>query len=247
MRGAGIWLLICVWSLTHDWCGELNVFAAASLTDVLKEICRDYPKQTGTKVIFNFAPSSTLARQIEEGAPADLFLSADEAKMDALEKQGLIEHSTRRSLLSNSLVIITGLEGKLSFNSAADLKKAGRIAIAQPQIVPAGIYAREYLEQLGLWDALRDSIIPVENVRGALAAVESGNADAAIVYKTDAAISKRVKVAYEVPRPSGPKISYPVAVIASSKNREAALDLERQLASPRARAIFEKFGFIVLR
>jgi molybdate transport system substrate-binding protein len=226
---------------------ELSVFAAASLTEALQEIGHRYQQQErGVQVSFNFAASSVLARQIQEGAPADVFFSADEAKMDGLEKRGLLSSGTRRSLLSNSLVIVVHKDSRMTL-SAADLAaaKVGSIALAEPQTVPAGIYAKEYLEQHGLWSKVIDKVVPTENVRAALAAVESGNVDAGIVYKTDAAISKNVRVAYEVPPGQGPSISYPVAVLKESRQIDAAKRFVEFLASDAARATFRRYGFIV--
>jgi molybdate transport system substrate-binding protein len=119
--------------------------------------------------------------------------------------------------------------------------------LAEPQTVPAGIYAREYLQKVGLWDAVKEKVVPTENVRAALAAVESGNVDAGIIYKTDSLISKKVKIAVEIPAAEGPKISYPVAVLKSSKEPERAKEFAEYLAGPKARAIFTKFGFIVTK
>jgi molybdate transport system substrate-binding protein len=226
---------------------EVTVFAAASLTDALKEIATAYESATGDKVLFNFSASSILARQIQEGAPADLFFSADEAKMDGLEKSGLVAKGTRRSLLSNTLVIVVPVDSALKIASPADLAtpKVRVLALAEPQSVPAGIYAKEWLKSQKLWSRVIDKVVPTENVRAALAGVESGNADAAIVYKTDAGISKKVKIAYEVPAASGPKISYPLAVIADSKHQEAARRLLAYLESPPALAVFRRFGFLI--
>src|SRR6266403_1679936 len=136
---------------------QLTVFAAASLTDSLREIAVGYEKQSDAKIVFNFGASSTLARQIEEGAPADIFFSADEAKMDGLEQKGLILKETRKSRLSNSLVIVVAAEGGAAIESPKDLAtdKVKRLALAEPKTVPAGIYAREYLEKQNLWPAVR--------------------------------------------------------------------------------------------
>jgi len=226
---------------------ELTVHAAASLTDALQELKTSYEKTSGDTIVLNLGASSTLARQIQEGAPADLFLSADEAKMDALEKEGLLLAGTRRSLLSNTLVVVVPASGGLKIKSPQDLAgpKVRRLALAEPQTVPAGIYAKEYLTKLGLWDRVRDRVVPTENVRAALAAVESGNVDAGIVYKTDAGISQKVEVAYEVPVSAGPDISYPVAVVAKSKNPEAARRFLAYLESPPALAVFRKYGFLI--
>jgi len=175
---------------------EVTVFAAASLTDALKEIATAYEGSSGDKLVFNFGASSILARQIQEGAPADLFFSADEAKMDSLAKGGLVTKETRRSLLSNTLVIVVPADSTLTLATPADLatSKVRVLALAEPQSVPAGIYAKEWLKSLKLWSKVIDKVIPTENVRAALAAVESGNADLGIVYKTDAGISKKVRI-----------------------------------------------------
>lgn len=225
--------------------GELQVFAAASLTDALKELAPSYEAASGNKLQFNFAGSNTLARQIQEGAPADVFISADDAKMDALQKAGLILDDSRRSLLSNTLVIVIGVKSTLRIDAPQELTQPAikRLALADPKGVPAGVYAQQYLEKIGLWDALKDRVVPTENVRAALAAVEAGNADAGIVYKTDAGISKQVKVAYAVPRAEGPAISYPVAVVKESRDSAAALDFLKYLQSEAAGTVFEKYGF----
>jgi molybdate transport system substrate-binding protein len=228
---------------------ELSVHAAASLTEAMQEIGGAYEKESGDKLQFNFGASSMLARQIEEGAPADIFFSADEAKMDALEKKNLLLPGTRRGLLSNVLVIVVPADASAAPKSAADLAKPEfkKIALAEPATVPVGIYAREYLQKLGLWDAVKEKIVPTENVRGTLAAVESGNVDTGIVYKTDALISKKVKIAVEISPAEGPKISYPVAVPKVSKQPERARKFEEYLAGPKAQSIFVKFGFIVTK
>jgi molybdate transport system substrate-binding protein len=225
----------------------LHVSAAASLTDVLQELAPIYEKQTGDTVLFNFGASSLLARQIQEGAPADLFISADELKMDSLQQRRLIVAATRRSILSNTLAIIVPSDSRMKIASPADLAgdSIRNLALAEPQSVPAGIYAKEYLRKLRLWQKIVFKVVPTDNVRGALAAVESGNADAGIVYKTDALISKLVRIAYEVPAAEGPEISYPAAVVADSKQPAAAQRLLDFLQSPRAQGVFRKYGFLV--
>jgi molybdate transport system substrate-binding protein len=227
---------------------ELNVFAAASLTDAMHEISDAYEKGGGDHILLNLGASSTLARQIQEGAPADLFLSADEAKMDSLEKGKHLLTGTRKSVLSNTLVVVVPNDSTLKISSMKDLAAPNirAIALAEPQTVPAGIYAKEHLRKLGLWSKVIDRVVPTENVRAALAAVESGNVDAGIVYKTDAQISKKVRVAYEVPRAEGPVISYPFAALAESKQPEAARKFLAYLESPEALAVFRKYGFLIL-
>ncbi len=228
---------------------EITVFAAASLTDALKETATAYEKQSGEKVAFNFGASSLLERQIEEGAPADVFFSADEAKMDALAAKDLILKETRKSRLSNSLVIVTSADSDLKITSPADLTsaKVRRIALADPKAVPAGVYSKAFLEKEKLWLEIEPKVVPVDNVRAALAAVESGNIEVGMVFKTDAAISKKVKVAYEVPFATGPKISYPMAVTKNAKQVESAKKFVEYLGSDDAAKIFTKYGFIVLK
>ena len=228
---------------------EITVFAAASLTDALKQIAAAYAQESGDKVIFNFGASSTLARQIEEGAPADIFFSADEAKMDGLAKKGLIALDTRKSRLGNALVVVIPSDSALEIKGAADLTNAAvkKIALADTKAVPAGVYAKAWLEKQQLWPVIEPKVVPTENVRGALAAVESGNVEAGVVYKTDAGISKKVKVAYEVPADDAPKISYPMALTKESKSPDVAKKFLEYLNSPAAGKVFETYGFVVLK
>jgi molybdate transport system substrate-binding protein len=225
---------------------DLTIFAAASLSDALTEISKTYEAKSGDKLHFNFGASSMLARQIKEGAPADLFFSADEAKMDDLAKNNLIAPDTRHTLLSNTLVIVVHAENGASISAPADLVRPDirRIALAEPQTVPAGIYAREYLQRAGLWSKVSEKIVPTENVRACLAAVESGNADTGIVYKTDALISNTVRIAYAIPTAKGPKITYPLAVTTDSKSGNAARRFAAFLDTPEARDVFIKYGFL---
>jgi len=225
---------------------EVEVFAAASLTNALKEIAATYEKSSGDKILFNFAASNVLDMQIKAGAPADIFFSADEPKMDDLDKQGLISNDTRKDLLSNTLVIVVPADSPVTLTSAAQLAgpKIQTIALGQPQSVPAGIYAKEYLQKIGIWAQIEPRVIPTENVRAALAAVETGNVDAGIVYKSDSLHSKKVKVAYEVPIAEGPVITYPIALIQASKHTAAAKKFLDYLGEPGSLKTFEKYGFI---
>ncbi|MGZ5428308.1 MAG: molybdate ABC transporter substrate-binding protein [Thermoanaerobaculia bacterium] len=223
------------------------VFAAASLTDALKEIAASWEIASGEGIAFNFAASSLLARQIREGAPADLFLSADEAQMDGLERAGFVVPGTRRSVLSNTLVAVIPLDSALRIASARDLAGKGveRLALAEPTSVPAGVYAKKFFERAGIWDALAPKVVPTENARATLAAVESGNVDAGIVYRTDAAISKRVRIAFEIPVAMGPSISYPFALVMGAPRETEARRFLAYLGSPAARAVFVRCGFLV--
>jgi len=237
-----------IWGQSNAWAEEILVSAAASLTDVLKEISAGYHTKSKNTVKFNFGPSNGLARQIEEGAPADLFFSADLAQMDVLDKNGRLEPGTRKNLLSNQLVIIVPADSKISVASPKDLLKADvkKIALAEPSSVPVGVYSSKYLTDEGLWEQLKFKVVPVQDVRATLASVESGNVEAGFVYKTDAAISKKVKIVYEVPIEKGPKITYPAAMVKESKRKEAARDFMNFVQSPAGKDAFKKYGFVVL-
>lgn len=223
-----------------------RVFAAASLSDALREIAAVYERASGDQLGLVLAGSNVLARQIKEGAPADVFFSADEAKMDDLAQAGLIAAETRRTVLTNALVIVVHAKGGASIATPADLAGPAirRIALAETRTVPAGIYAREYLERIGLWGQVAPKVVGTENVRASLAVVEAGNADAGIVYKTDALISKKVKIAYEIPSGAGPAIAYPVAMVEGARQPEAARRFIAWLATPAASVIFKKYGFL---
>jgi len=236
-----------VFALINLRAADVTVSAAASLSDALTKIGADFQAQTGVRVQFNFGASSTLARQIEEGAPADIFFSADAAQMNRLAKRGLIDPATRKDLLGNSLVVVVPVNSNLQITSASDLTNATvkQIALADPKAVPAGVYAKAWLKKLYLWPAIESKIVPTENVRAALAAVAAGNADAGIVYKTDAAISKHVKIAYEIPRAEAPGIRYPIALVKGSKEPEAAKKFLDYLSSKEAGQVFTRYGFLL--
>jgi molybdate transport system substrate-binding protein len=224
---------------------ELNVYAAASLTEAVKEIAASFEKSSGHKVVFNLGGSNDLARQIKAGAPADVFFSADEDQMDGLVTAGLIRGEDRVALLSNVLVVVVPVGSGTRVSSAADLVPLSRLALADPQAVPAGVYARKWLESAGVWGKVADKVVPALNVRAALSAVEAGNVDAGVVYKTDAAVTKRVEVALTVPREQGPSIVYPLAPIAASRKAGTAA-LVQAFTSAAARAVYVRHGFLVL-
>lgn len=236
-------ILLC--ATTHAAAAEVRVSAAASLREALEEIATAYERASCDDIVFSFGASSLLARQIEAGAPADLFLSADEAKMDALASRGLVVPQTRFSVLSNSLVIVVPKSGGAKLSTARQLATLRSIAIAEPSSVPAGVYARLWLQRLGLWERIAPRVVPTDNVRSALAAVESGNVDAAIVYKTEALISKRVRIAFEVPRAEGPAISYPFALLQDASQPAAARRFLTHLRSRPALQTFARYGFVV--
>jgi len=221
---------------------ELLVFGAASLTDALVEIGAAFEAREGVRVLFSFGGSNALARQILAGAPADLFVSANPDRMDELERAGLVRPEDRVGLLSNRLAVVVAARSTLSVSSPADLDRVRRLALGDPEAVPAGIYARRWLETQGLWAGLRERVIPTLDVRGALGAVESGSADAAIVYRTDAALSGRVRVAFEIPPEQTPGIVYPASVLTGSMSVEA-LGFLKYLQSPEAHSVFTRLGF----
>jgi molybdate transport system substrate-binding protein len=242
VRTICFWLFFTAGLIASANAHELFVSAAASLTDALKEIDARFEKRTGTKIVLNLGASSMLARQIEEGAPADVFISADEAQMDRLHKQ--IAPETRKDLLTNKLVVVIRSDSSARIDDLADLTKApfARIALADPQAVPAGVYARNVLTKAGLWEKIEPKIMPAENVRATLAVVEAGNADA-FVYKTDALSSSKVRVALQIPAELAPKIVYPMAILANSAHRVDAGRFLEFLKSDEAVQVFEKLGF----
>ncbi len=223
------------------------VFAAASLTEALNEAGKAYTAQG--RPAFSFAASSALARQIENGAPAALFLSADEEWMDYLAARKLIAADSRVSLLGNTLVLVVPADRPLNVRIAPgfDLAKVlagGKLSMADPDSVPAGKYGKAALEKLGAWAAVAPAVIRGDNVRAALAFVERGEAAAGIVYGSDAALTRRVTVAGVFPVGSHPPISYPAAVIGAHDSAAARAFLAF-LRTPAAADIFKRFGFSV--
>jgi len=218
----------------------LLVFAAASLTELLQEIGKAYEAKTGTPVTFSFGASSDLARQISAGAPADVFFSADTARMDGLEKGGFVRKEDRREFLSNRLAVVVPLSSNAKVAGARDLLQFRRLALADPQAVPAGVYARHWLENAGLWKEIEPRVVPTLDVRAALAAVETEATPAGIVYSTDARISKKVKPIFETP--TDPPILYSAARVAKSAN-PAAPGFVEFLQTPESVAVFARAGF----
>lgn len=226
----------------------VRVFAASSLTDVLKAVGNGYTAAGHPAPVFNFAASSELARQIEQGAEADIFISADEAWMDYLAERSLIDPATRATLLSNKLVLIAPTDRALNveIKSGMDLKaalKGGKLAIGNPDGVPAGKYAKEALEHLGAWAGVESETARTENVRAALRFVETGEAAAGIVYATDAKASGAKVIAVgELPADSHTPITYPAAVTVG-KGEGPGKDFLAFLDSPEARSAFQTAGF----
>lgn len=228
---------------------KLLISAAASLKEALEEIKPLY-QQVNEQVTlnYNFGASGTLQQQIENGAPADVFFSAAQKQMDNLQQKNLIIPETRRNLLSNSLVLIVP-QTSFKITSFNDLttEKIKRIAIGEPRSVPAGQYATEALKNLGILEQIKPKFVFVNNVRSVLATVESRNADAGIVYTTDAELSNQIKRVATAPANLHAPIVYPIAILKTCKNVTAAQDYVQFLASDRALAIFKKYGFKPVR
>ena len=266
--GAGILLFLLVGLFADRVVAQgrdLLVFAAASLKNALDDVNAEYQRQTGRKVVVSYAASPTLAKQIDSAAPADVFISADLDWMDYLAQRRLIKPETRRNLLGNRLVLVGpgetrgggwgGAVGAPQLQSdvtiapgfpLTNLLGGGRLAMADPDSVPAGKYGKAALEHLRVWSSVQTRIARAENVRAALALVSRGEAPFGIVYQTDAAADPKVKVAGFFPEDSHPPITYPIAAVATSTAPTTAAYLEF-LRSPAARPFFEKQGFTILK
>jgi molybdate transport system substrate-binding protein len=247
---ASLVVALFVFAPIAAWAGSVTVFAAASLTDALNDVGKAYRAKTGDDVVFSFAASSALAKQIEASAGADLFVSADTDWMDFLDKKGLIIAGTRENLLANHLVLIAPADRNATVAIAPrfDLVGAlhgGKLAVADPASVPAGKYAKASLTALGVWHGLADRLAPAENVRAALAYVSRGEAPLGIVYKTDALSDKGVRIVGTFPDNTHPPIVYPAALVKDAKPE--AKEFLNFLSGPEARVIFEKNGFVVMR
>ena len=224
---------------------SLIISAAASLKDALEEIKRSYQQTTTASLTYTLGASGALMQQIQNGAPADVFISAAKQQMDTLEKAGELLADTRHDLVRNRLVLIVP-KGSQKATSFASLTNAEiqRVAIAEPRSVPAGQYAEQVLQKLKIYDAVKPKFVYANNVRQVLAAVESGNADAGIVYLTDANVSKQVTVAAIASETDHSPIVYPIAVLKSSKNPQAAKEFV-QFLEGEGKSVFKKYGFIV--
>ncbi|MDX2240632.1 MAG: molybdate ABC transporter substrate-binding protein [Leptolyngbyaceae cyanobacterium bins.302] len=223
---------------------QIIVSAAASLTDALKELAPLYQQSRSSRVRYNFASSGALQQQIENGAPVDVFISAADRQMDALHQKNLLVAASRRNLLSNRLVLIipNNRSGITNLKSLADVR-VKRIAIGDPRSVPAGQYAQEALTKVGLWNQLKSKYVLASNVRQVLQFVEAGNADAGLVYLTDAKASGKVKIAQMIPANLHSGIIYPIAVLKNSRNQTTSRNFVRFLFSQTAQKVFEKYGF----
>lgn len=227
---------------------EINISAAASLTEALTEISTEYAKQSNAVLQFNFAASGTLQKQIEEGAPCDIFISASKAHMDKLQDAGIIIDDSRTDLLGNSLTLIAAAEKAdviAGFNSLID-GSVESLSIGEPDSVPAGKYAKEALENLGIWNDVEGKIVYAKDVKQVLEYVETGNVDCGLVYRSDALLLDTGKIIEDASEDSHAPIVYPAALIANSDSDKAAAEFFRFLVSDFSKTVFGKYGFMVL-
>jgi molybdate transport system substrate-binding protein len=227
---------------------ELTISAAASLTEALEEISKLYTAEhANIKLSFNFAASGALQQQIEQGAPADLFLSAAPKNMNALVEKGLVEESKQVNLLNNELVAVVPTEGAVEITAIADLSKAEvkKVAVGIPDSVPAGKYAQEALTAAGLWDSLQAKTVQAKDVKQVLQYVETGNAEVGFVYKTDALSSDKATIAFAVDPATYSPIHYPIGIVKATKHNAEAEELYAYLQTKEALDIFVKYGFSI--
>ncbi|KEO76657.1 molybdate ABC transporter substrate-binding protein [Paenibacillus polymyxa] len=227
---------------------ELTISAAASLTDALKEIQHSYEStHTGIKLNFNFGGSGALEKQIEQGAPSDLFLSASTKNMKSLVDQQLIDTKKQKTWLTNELVAVISADGTMNIASVSDLtkKEVKKVAIGIPESVPAGNYAQEALTKAKLWDTLQNKLVQAKDVRQVLQYVETGNADVGFVYKTDALTSQKAKIAFEVNPKTYSPVEYPIGIVKATKHIQEAEDFYAYLQSQESLNIMDKYGFTI--
>ena len=224
------------------------VSVAASLSDAVGDVANVFEKQTGIQVLVNAAGSQILATQIIEEIPVDVFVSADERQMTRTIARGKMDEGSYLQLLSNQLVVVVPSDRLMGISRPDDLiaQSVRRIALGDPEAVPGGVYAREYLDKEGVWDVLKSKVVPTRNVRAALRAVEAGTVDAGVVYRTDARQSVDAVIAFDIPVGRGPRIIYPAAVSTEPPNPESAAQFFSFLQTAEAQQIFEAYGFISL-
>lgn len=228
--------------------GEITVSAAASLAEAMGELEPAFLKETGIKIHSNLAGSGKLQKQIEEGAPADVFISAGQKQMDALKEKNLVEADSVKNLLENVLVIVQPKDAKEKITKPEDLTTIkGKIAIADTGSVPVGQYTKQALEKLGIWDKIQDRVVVAKDVKATLAYVEQGAVEAGFVYKSDAEQAKTSSIRVEIDPSLHDPIVYPMAIVSASKNKEQAKKFEAFLKTDQAKGIFEKYGFKIAK
>ena len=227
---------------------EIHVFAAASMTDCLDEIIELYQKDSANTVVPVYESSGTLEKQILEGADCDIFISANQEKMDSVQEQGAVDEDTRKDLLGNNLTLISSAEKESVVKDVESLLSddVKTIAIGEPADVPAGQYAEELFKNMGIWDQIQPKLVYAKNVRAVLEYVDGGDADAGLVYHTDALLMENGKIICDAPEDKYTAVNYPAAIMSEAPQPEAAADFYEFLQTDEVKTIFEKYGFIVL-
>ncbi|MEI0492392.1 molybdate ABC transporter substrate-binding protein [Brachyspira intermedia] len=228
---------------------DILVLAAASLTDVLTELANNYKTETGTTVTFSFASSGALQTQIEAGSPADIFFSAAQKQMDALQEKDLIDTDTRKDLLENKVVLISPTNSNLNIKSFTDMTNANvtKIGLGEPKSVPVGQYSEEILSNLSILDTVKQKAVYGSDVRNVLSWVRTGEVDCGIVYATDAQIANDINIIAEAPEGTHKKVIYPIAIVKSSANKEEAKKFIDYISNDKAAEAFKNYGFTVIK
>ncbi|KLI31615.1 molybdate ABC transporter substrate-binding protein [Brachyspira hyodysenteriae] len=228
---------------------EILVLAAASLTDVLTELANNYKTETGTTVTFSFASSGALQTQIEAGSPADIFFSAAQKQMDALQEKDLIYTDTRKDLLENKVVLISPTNSALNIKSFTDITNANvtKVGLGEPKSVPVGQYSEEILSNLSILDAVKQKAVYGSDVRNVLSWVRTGEVDCGIVYATDAQIANDINIIAEAPEGTHKKVIYPIAIVKGSENKEEAQKFINYISTDKAAEAFKDYGFTVIK
>lgn len=228
---------------------EIYVLAAASLTYVLTELANNYKKETSTEIIFSFASSGALQAQIEASAPADIFFSAAQKQMNALEEKGLIDSETRKDLLENKVVLISPKNSNLNIKSFTDITNSNvkKLGLGEPKSVPVGQYSEEILSNLSILDIAKEKAVYGSDVRNVLDWVETAEVDCGIVYATDAKIAKNINIIAEAPEGTHKKVIYPISIIKSSQNKEEAKKFIEYISTDKSKEIFQNYGFTVVK
>ena len=228
---------------------EIYVLAAASLTDVLTELANNYKQKTSTEIIFSFASSGALQAQIEASAPADIFFSAAQKQMNALEEKGLIDSETRKDLLENKVVLISPKNSNLNIKSFTDITNSNvkKLGLGEPKNVPVGQYSEEILSNLSILDIAKEKAVYGSDVRNVLDWVETAEVDCGIVYATDAKIAKNINIIAEAPEGTNKKVIYPISIIKSSQNKEEAKKFIEYISTDKSKEIFQNYGFTLVK
>lgn len=228
---------------------EIYVLAAASLTDVLTELANNYKQKTSTEIIFSFASSGALQAQIEASAPADIFFSAAQKQMNALEEKGLIDSETRKDLLENKVVLISPKNSNLNIKSFTDITNSNvkKLGLGEPKSVPVGQYSEEILSNLSILDIAKEKAVYGSDVRNVLDWVETAEVDCGIVYATDAKIAKNINIIAEAPEGTHKKVIYPISIVKSSQNKEEAKKFIEYISTDKSKEIFQNYGFTVVK